>query len=443
MQHQNASPTVAIVGGGLAGLTAAALLARAGADVTLLEQAREIGGRARTQRDDGFHFNLGPHALYQGSPALTIFAELGVPVPAGRVAVAGYAIHRGRLFPFPATGPAILASRLLGLADKWALLKVLARLEGLRLEGLGAISIGQWIQEHVRPPVARAFLHSLIRLTTYSHAPEELSADAGLEQLRLSTRGVLYVDGGWQTLVDGLQQVAEAAGARLLTGTRAEAVTVDEQGTVTGLRLADGHSLPASAVLVAASPETTAALLPPQAPTLRRLLAQQLPVQAACLDLGLSRLPRPAATFALGVDAAVYFSVHSAAARLAPDGRALIHAARYLPAHPRNDPESDRRELEEMLDRIQPGWRGAVVKQRWLPRLTVCHGLPRASLGGLAGRPGPLVAEVPGLYLAGDWIGPEGLLANASLASARQATQAILASAHSQQGNTRRARVAL
>jgi pyruvate/2-oxoglutarate dehydrogenase complex dihydrolipoamide dehydrogenase (E3) component len=37
------------------------------------------------------------------------------------------------------------------------------------------------------------------------------------------------------------------------------------------------------------------------------------------------------------------------------------------------------------------------------------------------------VTAVRGLYLAGDWVGDEGMLADAALASARAAAKAILA----------------
>lgn len=49
-----------IVGGGFGGLAAAALLARQGADVTLLEKNASVGGRARVWRQDGFTFDMGP-----------------------------------------------------------------------------------------------------------------------------------------------------------------------------------------------------------------------------------------------------------------------------------------------------------------------------------------------------------------------------------------------
>ena len=51
---------VAIVGGGIAGLATAALLAREGHAVTLLEQNATVGGRAGSWEHDGFRFDTGP-----------------------------------------------------------------------------------------------------------------------------------------------------------------------------------------------------------------------------------------------------------------------------------------------------------------------------------------------------------------------------------------------
>jgi hypothetical protein len=52
--------------------------------------------------------------------------------------------------------------------------------------------------------------------------------------------------------------------------------------------------------------------------------------------------------------------------------------------------------------------------------------LPTAVSGGFAGRPGPREPRIDGFYVAGDWVGPEGFLADASLASARTAAELAL-----------------
>ena len=61
-----------VVGGGLAGLTAAATLARAGRPVTVVEGAEHLGGRARSRHRHGYDLNLGPHALYRAPGGLDV-----------------------------------------------------------------------------------------------------------------------------------------------------------------------------------------------------------------------------------------------------------------------------------------------------------------------------------------------------------------------------------
>ncbi len=54
---------VVVVGGGWAGCAAAVALARAGVRVTLLEQARVLGGRARRVVQDGIALDNGQHLM--------------------------------------------------------------------------------------------------------------------------------------------------------------------------------------------------------------------------------------------------------------------------------------------------------------------------------------------------------------------------------------------
>ena len=82
--------------------------------------------------------------------------------------------------------------------------------------------------------------------------------------------------------------------------------------------------------------------------------------------------------------------------------------------------------LEALLDQCQPGWRAEVVDRRYAPNMIVSNALVRADRDGYRGRPRAAVPEVPGLFLAGDWVGPTGMLADASFASAREAARSAL-----------------
>ncbi len=77
------------------------------------------------------------------------------------------------------------------------------------------------------------------------------------------------------------------------------------------------------------------------------------------------------------------------------------------------------------MEQVQPGFRELLVERRYLPSLVVSNALVTAEQGGFAGRPAATVPGVRGLYLAGDWVGPEGMLADAALASARRAAELL------------------
>lgn len=71
---------VVVVGGGLAGLTAAVALSRAGVDCVLVERDERLGGRARSWRDDatGDPIHIGPHIFLSIYPnTFKLFDWLG------------------------------------------------------------------------------------------------------------------------------------------------------------------------------------------------------------------------------------------------------------------------------------------------------------------------------------------------------------------------------
>ncbi|HEY6330062.1 MAG TPA: FAD-dependent oxidoreductase, partial [Blastocatellia bacterium] len=309
--------------------------------------------------------------------------------------------------------------------------RMLASIARIITEPLMDVPLAKWLDAHVSHPEVRSLLLAVSRLTTYTNAPEKLSAGTAIKQLQMALGGgVLYLDGGWQTLVDGLRQAAERAGVVIQTGCRVETIERDESGRVTGVRLATGESVACRAVLVAASPSVASSLAGSGVAVLRQWSEAAIPVRAACLDLALERLPRPRTLFALGIDKPLYFSVHSASARLAPAGAALIHMIWYRQARQSNEEKADqiKGEFEALLDLVQPGWSNLVVHSEFLPDLVVSNALPEARTKGTSDWIEPQVEEMPGLFVAGDWVGNSGVLADASLGSARAAVDSIIGS---------------
>jgi phytoene dehydrogenase-like protein len=222
-------------------------------------------------------------------------------------------------------------------------------------------------------------------------------------------------------MVDGLRVAAEQVGASIELNASVEAI--ERSGDTTSVRLKDGRVLTASAAVLATTPDIAAALT--GSPTLTAVAKQAVQVRAACLDVGLRKLPVPDREFAFGLDTPLYYSVHSRAAKLGPAGAAVIHVAKYL-APDDTDAKAHEQQLEACMDLVQPGWRDEVVQRRYLPNMTVVPSTATPANGGLAARPAVDGTGIDNVYLAGDWVGAEGWLSDASASSAKRAAELVL-----------------
>jgi len=413
---------ILIVGGGLAGLAAATLCGRAGLRTKLVERADSLGGRAQTDLEAGHAFNQGGHALYIGGAGARILRELGI-VPGGkRPPTEGQsAIARGAIHALPSGLVSLLRTDLLtfgGKVQTARALATIARMSAKDTESLRDVSWATWLGFQASRPEVRDVLCAVARVATYSNAPRRASAGAILAQIKIALDpGVLYVDDGWQSLVSQLEEAARNAGVVIETG-RGVAELARAGASFSAISREGSHTT-ASVVVLAVGPGTARKLLGVPA-----LAADAVAVKAACLDLGLSALPCPARIFALGTDAPTYFSVHSATARLAERG-ATVHVMKYLDPDAPADPSSDLRELEAVLDLLQPGWRDRVVAKRFLPGLVATNALVAAG----SRRPEVDAAQIAGAFVAGDWVGKEGMLADAALSSAKTAAEQAIAHA--------------
>src|SRR6266567_5299427 len=345
--HSRTQPPVIIVGSGLSGLSAAAYLALAGHAVTLFEKARTPGGRARTRQRNGFFFNQGAHAFRLHGPGERVLSELGVSSSGSPPQSSGaFALADGKVHPLPTEAASLLEIPFLTDAAKEELIRVFGRVKHLNTEELQERSLQEWLEQQVQHPQVCQVLLTRARISTYTHAPDLLSAGLALSLL---TSQVLYLDGGWQTLVDGLRQKAQEAGARLITQARVETIEVAGEGY--RVLLADGSHYEASAVLLATDPETASALIADGThEALRRFAAQSIPACVACLDIALRRLPRAGNLVTLCMDRPLYYAVHSASAHLAPEGSALVHLMKYLRPGEAAELEANRQDLEALMD---------------------------------------------------------------------------------------------
>jgi phytoene dehydrogenase-like protein len=375
---------------------AAGRLAEGGFETLLLEAGPHFGGRAASEERGGFVLNQGPHALYIGGPAGRELKASGIELdwwqPASAASV------------FPRDGKPKRTLGGSGQLGRWFL-----KLRRTEPEKLAGISTAEWLRQSLGSERARASAAALVRVTTFVADQESLSAEVAATQLKIGIfPGVRYLRGGWQQLVDALAAKAEAAGATLRTRAAVRSVRRDAGGWKLTL---DEETLGADIVVLAGGgPDTSAKLLGDRAPA-----APGPAAELSVLDLGLRRLPHRTRRFALGVDRPTYLSRHSPPEHR---GGVLLSLASYA--------REPRVALEELADEAQPGWREETTLERFLPRMVAVSAIATPASGGLSGR--PAVDRGDGLYLAGDWIGGEGWLVDAALASGAAAAAAALRS---------------
>ncbi|WP_261720005.1 hydroxysqualene dehydroxylase HpnE [Streptomyces sp. FZ201] len=410
-----------VVGGGLAGITAALALADAGVRVTLLEGRPRLGGLAFSfQRgdltvDNGQHVYLRCCTAYrwfldriEASALAPLQDRLDVPVldlakPEGR------RLGRIRRDPLPVPlhlGRSLAAYPHLSLTERAAVGRAALALKGLDLDdpALDEQDFGSWLAAHGQSPRAVKALWNLVGVATLNAVADD--ASLGLAAMVFKT-GLLSDPGaadiGWAhvplgELHDRLARKAlDSAGVRTEVRTRVTSISTDENGR--WAVQVPGESLSADAVVLAVAQSEAYDLLPAgalddparlleigTAPILNVHVVYDRPVLSAPFFAALGTpvqwvFDRTASS---GLREGQYLAVSQSAAHDDIDAPVARLRERYLPE----------------LARLLPLAREAGVRDFFVTRERTATFAPTPGVGRL--RPGTRT-KAPGLYLAGAW----------------------------------------
>jgi hydroxysqualene dehydroxylase len=267
-----------IIGGGLAGISAALTLADAGIDVTLLERRPHLGGLTTSIERDGYSFDNGQHVFLGCCSAyrdlltrlgatdkVYLQSRLDVPVlaPGG---LRG-SIRRSNL-PAPFHLAASLARyRLLSLRERLMLLRPVLALSRLKLGDpeLDEINFGDWLRQRGQSPQSIARLWNLIIQPTLNVGVDDASLAVAAQVFQVGfLRTANGADMGWSTVPlitlhgEYAARALEGAGVTMRLSTTAHSLTRASDGTISVAT--DGESLRADAVIVATPPRAAAGL---------------------------------------------------------------------------------------------------------------------------------------------------------------------------------------
>jgi len=373
---------ITVIGGGLAGLTAAITAAEAGAKVTVYEAHHTLGGRARTAEGQ-YRTNDGPHALYSGGPHWSWLRQRDLVGP---------------LAPIPPLEAARLRLRHKGTLRRtppFAMLKLLRRSAQQAPVDVDFLS---WATEQAGEEGARAAAHySAVAL--FHHDPGALSAAFVQERLRRATKlppEAQYPRGGWATVVDRMAARAWNLGVRMETLSRVDTLPTD------------------TPVVVATSLDAA-----------RRLLGDDSLTwpsgRTTLVDLAL-RSRRGDAFAVSDLDSPGWIERFTAQDRsLAPAGEQLVQG--QIPIAPHESKADGVARAEQLLDLAFEGWRERVTWRRE----SVANGRTGAvDLPGTNWRDRPAVDRGGDVYLAGDQVAAPGVLSEVSFNSALTAVSLAL-----------------
>ena len=206
---------IVIVGGGLAGYVAANYLAKINLSILILEKGSKIGGRARTNKMNQQYLNLGPHALYKKGKAKSILEELGIELHGKSPKLGGVLIENNIEYAAPFTPLGLFTTSLLNWSERMEWPAVLIKINSLDAGELAEQTFQQWVKQAAHSKKVQSLLYILGRLATYCHAPEKVSAKLMISHLKTVMGGVLYLDRGWQTIIDQLHNKAITSGVQV------------------------------------------------------------------------------------------------------------------------------------------------------------------------------------------------------------------------------------
>jgi protoporphyrinogen oxidase len=433
------APQVLVVGGGLAGVSAAASLRAAGCSVRVLEREAAPGGRARGTEREGFRLDAAPFLVSaRERRLLTLIHEVGLGaklLPLRPLTIAQ--AHRGRAEAAPPAGRPIEVARIPGVRLLEALrLRRLARLERRfadliepaspeRAGRLDDRSVADFVRLYFGASVLERWAEPLLASDLLADAAETSRVCFLMQRAAQGEALPATLRGSPAAIVDALWTPADRSSA--------EALGVAPDGRQLAVSLRDSADvLRADAAVLALAADATLALAGALlVPAERDLLAGARSAPAMVLTAALERSPTPKAT-RLRVPPAeggplATLAIEPGAAAPAPPGAALVALVatpRWSRAQLQAEDGVIEKELLGALERWFPGAASAVrfSQLRRYPAALPCFEVGRyRALARLRAIQADLREHGRRLYFAGDhWVAPtlEGAISSGQRAAA-------------------------
>jgi protoporphyrinogen oxidase len=262
------NPTIGIVGGGILGMTTALRLLEGGADVSLYERSKDLGGLMGAFDFDGYPVDRFYHVVLPTDDRVrSLAAELGLGDRFRfRPTAAGF-YDEGRLFSMSSPRE-LLTMPLMRVHDRLRLGAFVARCSLMKdRERLDETPLLEWLRRQCGRAAVDRLWKPLLD-SKFDGRYDDLPATYIWARTRrmAATRDKAgreimgWLEGGYTTLIDALEQRIRALGGTIVPGAEVEHLIGDRRG-VTGL-VVDGVRRAFDQVVCTLSPPLTRRLLP-------------------------------------------------------------------------------------------------------------------------------------------------------------------------------------
>ncbi len=234
---------IGIVGGGIAGLTAAYELAKKGHDVAVFEKGAELGGQAGTFPIEGTRLERFYHHLFTSDRhILGLINELGLSPRMRWIDSQVGLFHGGRVYDF-VTPLDLLRFTPLSLPNRlWAGLVSVYLQRQADWRKYESITAKEWLERYAGKSVYNAIWEPLLR-SKFGDSYDQVSMTWfwGKMRLRFGSRPkgmqkeqLGYMEGSFQLLIDELEKQIKELGGEAHTNSPVDRVVV-EDGKAIGL----------------------------------------------------------------------------------------------------------------------------------------------------------------------------------------------------------------
>ena len=417
---------VIIIGGGFAGLSAAALLSQQGRKVLLLEGAGRLGGRASYYEKDGFVWQYGQHShrLEKDGIAAQVFDRLGRPLEfLDTRHDTAYLYMDGKLYPRPEGAAGFLFTHILPLRARLNFLKFYVRL--LKQDA------NDWYDKTLLE-LYRTWFHNsdverflcFLGFTVMLPDPALVSAGEVIHFLKRAQKARVKqgepVSGCKQT-VDTLQQAIVDHGGVIHLSEAAAAIVVEE-GRAVGVRTAKAEYRARRVVF--AAPLFRLFDVADEALFSRGFVDYAKAIRPSS-GLGIDFVSDEPLTeirgSILGIDVPLWVKFQSHIdPSIAPEGKHICTWAMLFPlGQPpsKEAAEETEAQIKRIMDEVLPGAAAKVVHER-RHVMPVVNGNMLIPGQSYTHRPGIACPDVRDLYLIGDTTQGEGCSGDIAFSSA-------------------------